>query len=106
MTRPMIISSMMVFRSGKRFLIITSKVWLIILLLESSLNQIKNFSFIRLWGNVVYKVEKSLVDKLVAYYVLHPNVLLTKTYFSQTFHTRSPQIEIEIAKHYSGFVTV
>ena len=49
----------MVLRSEKRFLIITSKDKLTFFLIEGPLNQIKKFIFYQLWGNVVYKVEKS-----------------------------------------------
>ena len=54
------------------------------------------FSLIRLCGNVVYRVEKSYVDKLVARIPLHfnllstsPEFLLTKTNFYLKFHTLS-----------------
>ena len=39
------------------------------------------FSFIRLCGNVVYRVEKSYVDKLVARNPLHFNLLSTSPEF-------------------------
>ena len=44
--------------------------------------QIQKFSLIRLYGNVVYRVEKSYVDKLVARYPLHFNLLSTSPEFS------------------------
>ena len=49
-------------RSEKRFLIITGKITQTFIfedLLERTLNQIKFFFLIRLWGNVVQRVEKT-----------------------------------------------
>ena len=44
----------------------------------------RSFSLIRLCGNVVYRVEKSYVDKLVARNPLHFNLLSTSPEFLLT----------------------
>ena len=64
----------------------------------SSVHSIKSrsFSLIRLCGSVVYSVEKSYMDKLVAWNPLHfnllstsPEFLLTKTNFFEVSYTVS-----------------
>ena len=48
---------------------------------EGPLIKSSSFSSIRLCGNVVYKVEKSYVDKLVTRYLLHFSLLSTSPEF-------------------------
>ena len=60
----------------------------------------RSFSLIRLCGNVVYKVEKSYQDKLVARNPLHINLLST----SPEFFIDQNQFLFEVSIHCQGSI--
>ena len=49
--------------------------------LENSFNSVPSLSLIRLWGKVVYNVEKSYVDRLAARNPLDLNLFITSHEF-------------------------